>query len=133
MLDGVTNVATGNESVPGARFFSLTCPFQPLFHHSPIVFIPRPILSISMLSTAFMAHFNSPKFYTELKNNTLERFQKVVSVSFGISIAIFSLITSFGFLTFGGASDGLILNNYSTKDTLMSLSRIAVAVSLVFS
>lgn len=38
-----------------------------------------------------------------------------------------------GFLTFGSAASGLILNNYSTKDTLMSLSRIAVAISLVFS
>ena len=38
-----------------------------------------------------------------------------------------------GFLTFGSAASGLILNNYSTKDTLMGLSRVAVAVSLVFS
>ena len=38
-----------------------------------------------------------------------------------------------GFLTFGSAASGLILNNYSTRDTWMSLSRIAVAVSLVFS
>lgn len=97
------------------------------------VLTPNVFILICMLSTAFMAHFNSPKFYTELKNNTLERFQRVVSVSFGISIALFSLITSLGYLTFGAASDGLILNNYSTKDALMSLSRIAVAVSLVFS
>ena len=38
-----------------------------------------------------------------------------------------------GFLTFGSASSGLILNNYSNADSLMGLSRIAVAVSLVFS
>jgi amino acid permease len=43
------------------------------------------------------------------------------------------LIASIGFLTFGGNCSGLILNNYSTRDGLMSLSRIAVAVSLVFS
>ena len=94
---------------------------------------PNVFILVCMLSTAFMAHFNSPKFYTELKNNTLERFHKVVSVSFAISIVLFSLITSLGYLTFGAASDGLILNNYSTQDSLMSLSRIAVAVSLIFS
>jgi amino acid permease len=33
----------------------------------------------------------------------------------------------------GGASNGLILNNYSTKDTLMSLSRIAIAISITCS
>jgi hypothetical protein len=36
-------------------------------------------------------------------------------------------------LTFGENCSGLILNNYSIKDTLMSFSRIAVAISLVFS
>ena len=37
------------------------------------------------------------------------------------------------FLTFGGNSAGLILNNYSTADVLISLSRFAVALSLIFS
>jgi amino acid permease len=54
-------------------------------------------------------------------------------MSFGVSISVFTLIAAMGFLTFGSASSGLILNNYSTKDSLMSLSRIAVAISLVFS
>ena len=38
-----------------------------------------------------------------------------------------------GFLTFGKACDGLVLNNYGSTDILMGLSRVAVAVSLVFS
>jgi drug/metabolite transporter (DMT)-like permease len=33
----------------------------------------------------------------------------------------------------GGASNGLILNNYSTQDVVASLSRIAVAISITFS
>lgn len=57
----------------------------------------------------------------------------MVGTSFGISIFLFALIGSLGFLTFGNASSGLILNNYSTKDVLMNLSRIAVAISIVFS
>jgi len=85
------------------------------------------------LSNAYIAHFNAPKFYCELKNNTLPRFNQVVGWSFGISIALNTIITSMGFLTFGAVSNGLILNNYSTKDLLMSFSRIAVAISLVFS
>jgi amino acid permease len=36
-------------------------------------------------------------------------------------------------LTFGAASNGLILNNYSTADLLASLSRVAVAVSITCS
>jgi amino acid permease len=42
-------------------------------------------------------------------------------------------MASLGFLTFGANASGLILNNYSSKDTLMSVSRMAVAASIVFS
>mmetsp|Transcript_92813 Transcript_92813/g.189058 ORF Transcript_92813/g.189058 Transcript_92813/m.189058 type:complete len:490 (+) Transcript_92813:165-1634(+) len=94
---------------------------------------PSAAILVSMLSTAFMAHFNAPKFYNELKDKTLPKYYKVVSTSFAISISIFALVASIGFLTFGSNASGLILNNYSTRDGLMNLSRIAVAVSLVFS
>jgi len=94
---------------------------------------PSVAIFVSMLSTAFMAHFNAPKFYNELKDKTLPKYYKVVSTSFAISISIFASIASIGFLTFGANSSGLILNNYSTTDGMMNLSRIAVAISLVFS
>lgn len=77
------------------------------------------------------AHFNAPKFYTELKDNTVPRYLKLVSTSFAISVALFASMTALGFLTFGGACSGVILNNYANTDTLMSISRVAVAVSLV--
>jgi len=88
---------------------------------------------IGMLSTAYMAHFNAPKFYTELKDRTIPRYATVVATSFAVSIALFAGIASLGFLTFGGSCSGLILNNYATTDGLMSLARVAVAISLVFS
>lgn len=69
----------------------------------------------------------------ELKDNTIPRYLKVVSVSFAISVLLFSAMASLGFLTFGAASSGLILNNYSVKDGLMGISRIAVFLSIVFS
>lgn len=42
-------------------------------------------------------------------------------------------MASIGFLTFGSSSNGLILNNYSNADPIMSMSRVAVALSIVFS
>ena len=66
----------------------------------------------------------------ELKNNTMGRFHQVIGWSFAMSIALYAAVTAFGFLSFGAASNGLILNNYSTQDAIMSLSRIAVAVSV---
>lgn len=97
------------------------------------VLSPSSFILISMLSTAYMAHFNAPKFYIELENNTIERFNTVVTSSFGISIAIFCAVAAIGFLTFGSACNGLILNNYSNGDNIMGFSRVAVALSIVFS
>jgi amino acid permease len=94
---------------------------------------PKSLILVCMLSTAFMAHFNAPKFYLELENNTLKRYNTVVATSFGISILLMGSITAIGFLTFGGSCSGLVLNNYSSQDMWMATSRIAVAIALVFS
>ena len=121
---------------------------------------PRALILVCMLSTAYMAHFIAPKVYQELKqsppssqaqprqpfrniNNKnivtlvnaadLSRFNSVVAISFGICIALFAYITAIGFLTFGGHSAGLILNNYASTDAWMSVSKVAVAGSLIFS
>ena len=50
-----------------------------------------------------------------------------------MSIALYAAVTAFGFLSFGAASNGLILNNYSTADSVMSLARIAVTISIIAS
>lgn len=42
-------------------------------------------------------------------------------------------ITMVGFFTFGKSCDGLVLNNYAGSDLWMGFSRIAVAISLLFS
>ena len=38
-----------------------------------------------------------------------------------------------GFLTFGSASQGLILNNYATADPLAFLARLGICASIIFS
>lgn len=68
------------------------------------VFSSNAFILICMLSTAYMAHFNSPKFYLELENNTLTRWNTVVYSSFSISILFFIGIAAMGFSTFGGKS-----------------------------
>jgi len=97
------------------------------------VMSPNSLILVCMLSTAYIAHFNAPRFFRELKDNTMSRFGKVTGISFGISTAIYAAVSAMAFLTFGANCDGLILNNYSTKDILISASRFAVAISLIFS
>jgi amino acid permease len=56
-----------------------------------------------------------------------------VNVSFAISLSLFVAVASFGFGTFGSSCKGLVLKHYATNDPMMSISRIAVALSLLFS
>lgn len=74
-------------------------------------------------------HYNSPRFYREIRDTNLQKYQVVVSTSFGISAVLYSGIAVFGFLTFGAHSDGFILNNYSPQDPLATFCRMAVGVS----
>ena len=130
---GPTYKLSSSAAAAGMYLTDLPIHLQPKFGTIGAMGVLTPVTSIllGMLSTSYMAHFNAPKFYNELYNNTVPRFMKVVASSFGISIALFTFIGSIGFLTFGSNASGFILNNYSTKDVLMSLSRVAVAVSLV--
>jgi Transmembrane amino acid transporter protein len=77
--------------------------------------------------------YTAPRFYWELKDNTMARYNQVVLYSFTGAIVIMAVTATAGFATFGAASDALILNNYSLTDSWMSLSRLAVTVSLLFS
>ncbi|CAB9515493.1 Putative sodium-coupled neutral amino acid transporter 11 [Seminavis robusta] len=94
---------------------------------------PKALILTCMLSNAYIAHFNAPKFLKELKNNTMPRFHQVIGWSFGASVLLYAGMSALGFLTFGAASNGLILNSYSNKDLLMSIARFAVAISVTFS
>ena len=126
----------GAYAVPGGRFLADLAPhMQPSFGSigAAGALSPKSLILVSMLSTAYIAHFNAPKFYRELKNNTMPRFNAVVSSSFGISVALYAAVSAMAFLTFGSATQGLVLSNYSTQDVLLSFSRFAVAISLVFS
>lgn len=123
----------GSYALPAGKFLK-DLSVQPLFGSkgASAVFTPNSFILVCMLSTAYMAHFNAPKFYNELENNTIERYNTLVSTSFGISIVVFSVAAALGFGTFGANSAGFILSNYSSKDALMGLSRILVAFALIF-
>jgi len=97
------------------------------------VFSPNSLILMCMLSNAYISHFIAPKMYNDLKDNTLPRFYQMTAWSFGVTILLYCIISGAGFLTFGATSNGYILNNYATGDFIMSLSRIAIAVSITAS
>lgn len=123
----------GSYGLPDGKFVA-DLALKPVFGSkgASAVLSPNSFILICMLSTAYMAHFNAPKFYNELENNTVDRYNKLVSTSFGISIVFFSCVAALGFSTFGASSAGFILSNYSSKDSLIAFSRMLVAFALIF-
>jgi amino acid permease len=53
-----------------------------------------------------------------LRNATTGRFQQLTYSSFSLAFILNAVFMVTGFLTFGGMSKGLILNNYATSDVL---------------
>ena len=119
----------------GLYFRTLPQKYEPKFGDDGAlaVFHPQALILVSILSTGYVAHYNAPKFYFELKNHSPERFNVVVGVSFFCSAIIYFAVSSIGFLSFGGNCAGYILDNYSTDDPLAFVARLGIILSLSFS
>ena len=119
---------------PGGKFFNDVVPaLQPVFGARPLPVNPLTMVLVSMLSTAYIAHYNAPTFYSELRDNTMPRFNAVSLAGFGIAIFMTLWVTLTGFLTFGGNASGYILNNYSGMDKLASIARCSVGITILTS
>lgn len=94
-------------------------------------FSPSIFILISMAACSMLAHCSSQDFCDDLKNSTPKRFKTLVGLGFGFTVLANILVMTAGFLTFGGACKGMILNNYSPLDIGATISRLLVAVSLI--
>lgn len=116
---------------PGGRFFS-DIAFKPSFGvRGGYALNHLTLVLLSMLSTSYLAHYGAPQFYNQLHQPSMPRFNTVVRAAFGAAIAFFILMMSTGFLTFGGATQGFVLNNYASSDPLAALARLAIGIALV--
>ena len=100
---------------------------------------------LSLLSNAYLAHYNAPSVYTSLGGgdggaagsdapdaSQLDRFYSVVGAAFAASGALFLAITAAGFSTFGVASQPMILNNYASADPLAITARVGFVLCVLF-
>mmetsp|Transcript_48889 Transcript_48889/g.116213 ORF Transcript_48889/g.116213 Transcript_48889/m.116213 type:complete len:510 (+) Transcript_48889:73-1602(+) len=122
---------------PGGKFFASAAPAaaKAIGSKGPL----DALILASILSTAFIAHFNAPRMYTELLSPPgeggeakLKRFAPVVFGGFGVAVILYSIVMAFGYLTFGDACLGNVLDNYAVKDALAGVAKAAVATSLLF-
>lgn len=124
----------GGPYFPGGKFVKDLAPsLLPSFGllGSSKVFSPSMSILASMSGTAYLTQFATQDFYDGLKDSNLKRFGIVTCLGYIFTTIINISVMSFGFLTFGGASQGIILNNYSTKDLGATLCRGIIAISLM--
>ncbi len=122
----------GDSSSPFLR--SLSPELVPSFGESPrsfTLFSPSAFILLSMLSTAFVAHYHAPRLYMELKDRSIAKLNVITGCAFGASAVIYMIMMTTGFLTFGGHSSSFILNNYASTDKLATAARLAVGVTLL--
>jgi amino acid permease len=120
---------------PGGEYFEQLRPaYRPEFLEPPQPWMVgvRSLVLACTLSTAFMAHYNSPRFYEQLRDRSASRHVQVSIAAFAIVIAALASVSWIGFTTFGVHCQGLILNNYSTADPLATGARIAIGASVMF-
>lgn len=121
----------GTYSPDGIFYEILPLSNKPLFYTRQSVLDAKIFVFIGSLGTAFVSHYTAPRFLNELKHPTMNRFNTIVIIGYLLTTLIYVYIMSIGFLTFGGNSQGFILNNYSVQDNLAKFSRVAITLSLL--
>lgn len=117
----------------GGAFFAAGLPYAPaLAQRSMLRVSAGTFVLFNMLSTAYMAHTNAVRFYTELKGRSPRKFATVCAAGFGSAAVAHALVMVAGYATFGAASQGLILNNFHlSADGLANAARVATGFSIL--
>ena len=115
---------------PGGLYYSqIEEEYKPTFGTYSNPFSINVMPFACMAFTSFDMHYNSPRFYTELKDATIPRFGTVCAGSFGIVSFLYWSIAIVGDLTFGARSSSYILNNYADTDSVATVARLCMGFS----
>lgn len=122
----------GSYEEDGRFYEGLEEKYVPVFDDTDSIFSAKILTLVAVLGTAYCGHVSSGKLYAELQDRSLPRMTVVVSSAYAVCIGLVMAYMNFGYLTFGGASNGYILNNYNTKDGLAISCRLAVGFVVTF-
>ncbi|KAM9475543.1 sodium-coupled neutral amino acid transporter 5 isoform 1-T2 [Clarias gariepinus] len=115
--------------------FTTTHPHADFSHNGTceaklITLTPQAAYTIPILAFAFVCHPEVLPIYTELKNASKKRMQRVANISILAMFVMYLLTAIFGYLTFYGNVNDELLKSYSTNDILMLCVRLAVLVAV---
>jgi sodium-coupled neutral amino acid transporter 11 len=82
-------------------------------------------------TTAFVCHHNSLLIYGSLRTPTLDRFSRVTHWSTSISMLACLLMALSGFLTFGSKTQGNVLNNFPSNNTMVNIARLCFGLNML--
>ena len=106
---------------------------------------PAPLILFSMGCIALMAHFSATEFLDSFQpknkdpskavdasvdRSPIRQYNIMTVVAYTIVGLINNITLTCGFLTFGGKSAGIVLNNYAASDIGAAISRFLTAVSV---
>lgn len=84
-----------------------------------------------LTTAAFVCHHNSLLIYGSLKTPTIDRFSRVTHYSTSISMVACLLMALAGFLTFGSKTQGNVLNNFPTDNTMVNIARLCFGLNML--
>jgi amino acid permease len=131
-IDGSYSIANGGKFVSTAADISLLAA-APSFDKSSLWNMDfGSLILMSNLGLAYIAHYNAPAYWRELKGGSIPTFNKMVRTSYAILASIYLLAMCAGYYTFGDVCLGNILMNYHPGDILSTFGRVATGCSIVF-
>ncbi|XP_016317481.1 sodium-coupled neutral amino acid transporter 3-like isoform X3 [Sinocyclocheilus anshuiensis] len=122
---------------PGEHSYNKTVPTESIYNSTDgmceaklITINPQTAFTIPIIAFAFVCHPEVLPIYTELKNPSKKRMQKVANISILTMFVMYLVTAIFGYLTFYGNVKSELLEMYSKKDTLMLCVRLAVLIAV---
>ncbi|KIY50361.1 AAAP amino acid permease [Fistulina hepatica ATCC 64428] len=86
--------------------------------------------AVGVISFAFVCHHNSLLIYGSLRKPTLDRFARVTHISTLVSLVACCTLAIPAYLVFTDETQGNILNNFPSDDTLINIARFCFGLNM---
>ncbi|KAF2759523.1 hypothetical protein EJ05DRAFT_450564 [Pseudovirgaria hyperparasitica] len=87
--------------------------------------------AIGVISFAFVCHHNSLLIYGSLRKPTIDRFSRVTHFSTTVSMLACLTLALSGYLTFGDATQGNVLNNFPRDNIMVNVARLCFGLNML--
>eukprot|EP01061_Rhynchopus_euleeides_P006025 TRINITY_DN15106_c0_g2_i1.p1 TRINITY_DN15106_c0_g2~~TRINITY_DN15106_c0_g2_i1.p1 ORF type:complete len:575 (+),score=222.12 TRINITY_DN15106_c0_g2_i1:170-1726(+) len=88
--------------------------------------------ALPLVNVAYTSHYNAPRYYAELKNRSIARWETVIGIVLTFVLAVYATAGITGYLTFGEQTKGDILKNFSDDWHPAVVARLALALLVIF-